>query len=246
MYGGELELVFDDLMHRYTVNGVRIPSVTTILGITAKPALMFWAANMAADYFKNSIKPGEVYDEVRLLKIWSEAKKAHTNKKEDAATVGTLTHAWVESFIKGERPEMPLNDQVRGSVERFLSWAREHKVKFLSAEQPVYSRKYNYCGTADFFCVVDGKLLLGDLKTSNSLYYNSMGSQLAAYIIARSEEFPEEKFDGAVLVRVGKDDGELEIWNITVEEMELFKTNFMNSLNLYNSEDEIKKTYGKS
>lgn len=245
MYGGEVELVFDDLMHRYTIEGVKVPSVTSILGIVAKPALMFWAANMAADYFKACVQPGVSYDEVQLQSFWSNAKKAHAQKKEDASTVGSFTHAWVESFIKGEKPELPVNPQVRGSVERFMSWVKDHNVKFLSAEQPVYSRKNGYCGTADFFCVVDGKLLLGDLKTSNAMYYDSMGSQLAAYIMARKEEYPEEQFSGAVLVRVGKEDGELEIWNIDNEQMKLFEKNFTNCLNLYNSEEEVKKLYEK-
>ena len=213
MYGGEVELVFDSILHRYSVSGKKVPGVTSIIGNTIpKPALMYWAANMAADYWKEQVKPGKSYDEIQLEQFWLASKKAHTQRKEDAGTVGSFTHRWVEDYIKGKNPELPLNPQMLSSVNSFMEWVNTHKVKFLSAEQPVYSRKYNYCGTADFFCHIDGELWLGDSKTSNAIY-EEMKIQTSAYLEARLEEYPEEKYAGCVIVKVGKEDGELEVCN---------------------------------
>ena len=41
-------LVFDDRRHRYTLDGQRIPSVTTILNTVNKPGLPYWAAGLVA------------------------------------------------------------------------------------------------------------------------------------------------------------------------------------------------------
>jgi hypothetical protein len=215
MYGGEVTLNFESLTHRYTLGGKRIPSVTTILGETsAKPALLFWASNCASDYWRDNIKPGEKYDEIQIEKLWKEAKKAHTTKKEDAAAVGSLSHRFVEDFIRGKSPQLPTNEISRAACQRFLDWVKEHDVKFLSAEQMIYSREHNYCGQADFFCVIDGKLYLGDLKTSNAIYDEYL-EQVCAYKQARSEEYKREVFDGCVIVRVGKTEGELEVKYVT-------------------------------
>lgn len=246
IYGGELTLVFNSETHRYTVDGEKIPSVTGILGIVNKPALLYWAANMASDYWKESIEVGCTYDEVQLEMIWANAKKAHKVKKDESCLVGNLVHRWCEQYIKGEHPIMPTNPQVLGSVERFLKWIKDNDVKFLSSEQAVFSRLNKYCGTVDFFCVIKGKLLIGDIKTSNAIYHNSMGSQLAAYLAARTEEYPQEKYSGGILLRVGKESGELEPWGISLSEMQLFHKNFINCLNLTRTEAEIKKIYAQT
>jgi len=46
LYGGRIILEYDDDKHSYTVNGNYVPSVTGILNVIAKPALIPWALNM--------------------------------------------------------------------------------------------------------------------------------------------------------------------------------------------------------
>lgn len=245
MYGGECELTFESLTHRYTLNGAKVPSVTTILGATSpKPALLFWASNMASDYWKEHILPGGIYDEIQLEQIWKEAKRAHTIKKEDAAAVGSLSHRFVEDFIGGKNPSLPMNEISRAACQRFIDWVKEHNVKFLSAEQMILSRTKGYCGQADFFCVIDGKLWLGDLKTSNAIYDEYL-EQVCAYKQARNEEFPSESFAGCVIVRVGKTEGELEV--VYVTEMDKYIKTFNARVSLYQAMEESKtpSRYGK-
>lgn len=233
MYGGEVTLQFESLMHKYTLAGKSIPSVTTIISATEpKPALLYWAANMASDWWKEHITPGKGYDEIQLETIWKEAKKAHTIKKEDAASIGSLTHKFVEDYVNGKKPGLPYNEISKGACERFMDWVKENKVQFLSSEQPIYSRKWGYCGTADFFCVIDGKLYLGDLKTSNALY-DSYSEQVFAYQQARKEEYPTEMFSGCVIVRVGKEDSSFETKFITQEEGVKYLDTFNCRVELY-------------
>jgi len=211
LYNGKVEMKFDSYWHKYTVDDVEngivgkpALSVTKGLGIIAKPQLMYWAVNMAVASFKDSVQPGKSYDELELAKILETAKRAHQHKKSDAGDAGTLLHNWVEDFINKENPKIPVNKMLRESVRKFLKWTVDNKVEFLLAEQPVYSRKYCYAGTLDFICKMNGKLYIGDLKTSKAVYLGQK-LQTAAYRGARVEEYPDEEYAGQLIVRIGKD-----------------------------------------
>lgn len=208
LYNDTVKLEFDSFRHRYTDDQGKVTSVTTALSIINKPALVNWAANMAVEYIAEQIEPGKSYDELQLDAIWEGGKRAHYQKKISAAGLGTFVHKWIERYIKGEDPEMPVNEGLQLSVNQFLEWVKKHDVKFLCSEQPIYSKKFRYTGTLDFICFIDGKMYIGDLKTTSGIY-SEMWIQTSAYRKARTEEFPKEKYAGQIIIRVGKD-GEFE------------------------------------
>jgi hypothetical protein len=223
LYNSEVELVFDSFRHSYHVNDSlngkfqeKVPSVTTALSILNKPALVNWAANMAADSIKESLKPGVPYDELEIQAIIEAGRKAHYQRKTDAGLTGTFVHKWVEDYIKGNNPGMPINQNLKDAINRFLEWKEKHQVEFLLSEQQIYSRKYNYTGTLDFICKVDDKMYIGDLKTSTGIYPEYL-VQTAAYRQARVEEFPDEVYAGQLIVRIGKEDGAFEFAKVTDE-----------------------------
>jgi hypothetical protein len=248
LYNGEVELMFQAYGHKYTVTDKKrgfvdkkVRSVTQANDIIAKPALIGWAARMAAEYFKDQIEPGKSYDEIQLVTIFESAKGAHWKKKVDAGNLGTFVHNWVEDYINGKNPAIPVNKKLKDAVQRFLDWQKAHKVGFLLSEQQVYSRKYIYTGTLDFICKIDGKMYIGDLKTSSGIF-PEMLIQTAAYRFARSEEYPKEKYVGQVIVRVGKEDGELEVAVIKSDEWyKIMFTAFVAALKLSESIDLIKE-----
>ncbi len=243
IYGGELVVNFNQGDHIYKINGVRIPSVTGIIGIVDKPFLIGWAARMAAENFRSRIIPGVPVTAEELDELYEESRAAHRAKKTEAGDIGTKVHNWCEMYIKGSRPEMPTDERVLAAVQKFLNWVEENDVKFLSSEQIVYSRLHNYVGTVDFFCVIKGKLYIGDIKTANAIYMNSNFSQIASYLAARQEEYPQEKYSGGILLRLGKDNSELEVKQLSIAELQLFHKNFINCLYLYQTEMEIRKLY---
>lgn len=240
LYGGTVDIVFESFRHQYTCEGRVIPGCTTALGILSKPALLYWAANMASDYWRDNIKPGQSLDEIQIDQLWQRAKKAHTQKKTDSASLGSFVHKWVEEYIKGTNPELPINPEMRGSVQKFLDWVKEHKVEFLLSEQLVFSKEYEYAGTTDFICKIDGKLWLGDLKTSNGIY-DEYVAQCASYLNARVEEFPGEAYSGIIIVRVGKDDAELETLTKETGDLDPYFRLFLNCLATYRSLKEIEE-----
>lgn len=194
---------------RYKLDGKSMTGVTTICNIQSKPFLIAWAASEAYKECVNLPKD-------KIAEIIKSKQYAHTRKSDNSKDKGTLAHKEVEKFInnyletgKYIRAEIE-DEEVKTSVERFYDWAETNNVEFLGSEISVYSALHFFAGTFDFVCKLDGKLLLGDFKTSKSIddtYY----AQGAAYAIAVEENNPEVKFDGIIIVRstLSKDD---QVW----------------------------------
>ncbi len=240
LYGGEVELLFDSFKHLYTFNNKKVTSVTQALSIINKPALVAWAANSAIEYVSTQIEAGKQYDELQLQAIFEAGRKNHYNKKQEAGNLGTFVHKWVEDYIKGNNPAMPVNVELQDSIKKFLGWVEKHKVTFLLSEQQIFSRKYNYTGTLDFICKIEGEMYVGDLKTSSGIYPEYL-IQTAAYRFARVEEYPDEKYKGQLIVRVGKDGSfEFAVMRDDVWYSKMFVA-FMAALKLQESMENIKE-----
>lgn len=203
LYGGKVDVKFYPESHRYYVNGKSAPGVTTIIGMKDKSqALIPWAINCYTDFLAPHI--GDTLTEDLVL----EGARQHTIYKKEAADFGTKIHDWCEKYIKAKilgsgLPEMPEDKAVQIGVNAFLEWENEHKIKFISSERPVYSKKYHYVGTLDIEAKIDGHLCLVDLKSSNALY-NSVNLQTAAYRAADEEE-SDRKYHGRWAVRLAKE-----------------------------------------
>ena len=204
LYKGEVTLDFDSVKHVYLANGEKAESVTTILNVIAKPALVQWSAKMASEYIERNLVPGKAYDEIEIKDLCRKASFAHREHKQTAADIGSLVHEWIETFIKMKgKMGNPMHPEVKAGIEAFKQWIEENHVEFHESEQKVYSRKYNFSGTFDFIATVNGKRMMGDIKTSSGIY-NEMFLQTSAYQLARQEENPEEIFEGHVIVNCKK------------------------------------------
>lgn len=146
-----------------TADGTRVPSVTTILGELAKPALVPWAWKLGTQGID-----------------WK-------TYRDSLADVGTLTHAMILAHLKGETPEPLLadyppeqSDAAQNCFLSYLNWASGHDVKPTLIETPMVSEDFQYGGTFDFFGEVDGALTLMDFKTGKDIYPEHF-YQLAGY-----------------------------------------------------------------
>ena len=185
--------------HMYYIGGVRKTGVTTYCGIKDKArALVPWATELARDHLLTCIAKGKVEEADIYV-----ACALHEEKKKAAADLGSKAHEWVEAYINGEKPEMPEQKEVQIAVTAFLEWVDANKVKFLSSERVVYSKKHDYVGKMDIEAKVNGELCLIDIKTSNGLY-NEYFMQTAAYVMADQEE-SKRKYEGRWLIRIAKE-----------------------------------------
>lgn len=192
--------------HMYFISGKRKTGVTTYVGIKDKSrALMSWKGQRVVDYLLKKIKNGGIDERAICI-----ASYIDEIEKEEAADIGESIHNWAEQYINFKlkkskvAPEMPELKNVQVGVNAFLDWEKQHKVKFLSSERVVYSKKYDYIGKMDIEAVIDGDLCLVDLKSSNGLY-NTVNMQTAAYLKADEEE-SDRKYVGRWAVRLSKHD----------------------------------------
>lgn len=210
LYNNKIEIKFNPNNHSYWLIGklgrlTRLTGVTTYLGILDKPALIPWAVGLTVDYIRDHL---DVINQ-EPNKILKEAQDEAQKQRDIAAEIGKAIHAWIESHIKGEEPEMPQDPKVLQGVNAFLDWVADNKVKFLWSEKIVYSKKFGYVGTADLGVQIGKKKYLADIKTGNGIYTEAI-LQTAAYLEAINEENQwikntKEKYDGRIIIRISKE-----------------------------------------
>lgn len=200
LYKGKVDIKFFPNSHIYKVNGKSVTGVTTILGMYDKSgALVIWATELFRDHLLDLIGKGNVIGEDHVY----EGCDLHNKKKIQAADIGTEVHDWIEAHIKNENPAMPKSREAQIGVNSFLDWVAANKVKFLSSERVVYSKKHDFIGKMDIEAKVNGKLCLIDIKTSNGIY-NTYYMQTAAYARADEEE-SGRKYEGRYIIRLSKE-----------------------------------------
>ena len=194
-------LTFDEKKHAYTLDGKLLQGVTSIIdGTSSKANLIDWAANMAVDYVRDNSIPTELGRVVQpdTLEL---ARKAHTRRKESAGQKGTDAHALVEEYIKWCLTDptskfSPNSVKDFEAIRPFIQWAQENDVRFIAAEQRLYSETHKFAGTCDFvYLDKDGKLTIGDLKTFPKMWSADPFIQMGAYSLAWAEltgERPEQ------------------------------------------------------
>ena len=195
------EFKFHAGRHMYTLDGKPLMGVTSVLGVIAKPALIGWAARMAADYVLENLKDMDNLEQVCEL-----AKNAHARKRDEGAEKGTDIHAWIEEWIVGKNPEMPKDEGPRKQIEEFLKWATENKVEFLESEKRMYSEKHWIAGTCDAIAMIDGKKYVVDFKTQSKMWDKTPFLQMAGYRIML-EEMGEKDYEGGCVVLLPKEGG---------------------------------------
>lgn len=163
--------------HSYFIDGAKVDGVTTILSKgLPKPALVQWAANMAADY------TADHWDELAELAPSERRKlvsKAHEASRNAAAAQGTRVHALAEKLAAGDEVAVP--DQLAGYVEACVKFLDDFDVQPVLTEASVFSRKWGYAGTLDMIADLNGKRWLLDWKTNKSGPFGDTAFQLAAY-----------------------------------------------------------------
>ena len=170
--------------HRYWVNGEGpYPSVTTILDVLHKPALIEWLQNQTAipamlhlpELIGKSVEEGV------------EAIRAYPRSiRDNAAKLGTSVHLLADMVPRASEsdakafevsPEaFPYLEAFRG----FLAFLEAQGGRIISSEHAVWNKTEGYAGTYDLIVSLWDELWLLDVKTGRG-YYPDYGLQLTAY-----------------------------------------------------------------
>lgn len=183
-------------------DGTRVPSVTTILGVVDKPALKPWA-----------FAQGRISGRAEALGQPFAASLSEVTK--GALEVGTIVHLMAELDVRGENPDAAipvdldadLREKVSSGFGAYMAWKKGSRVEIVDCEVPVLSERYRYGGTLDFIGKLDGKVILGDFKTSNGIWPEYL-CQLPAYAQAFTETTGTSIDGGFHLLRFSKEHGD--------------------------------------
>jgi len=188
--GESCTLEFDDSNHEYRLSdsGEVIPSATQVLGIIAKPGLVYWAALEGAKHFKASVAEVNVFKEESAYNpvytfgdrsvedVAKGISSAHSKVANDAAGIGSVVHNYIERCIKFKlngkikAPSMPSDEQAQKSINAFLDWHKSNNVNWISSEEKVMHPQLKYAGTVDAVAEVNDEFCVIDFKTSSKVY----------------------------------------------------------------------------
>ena len=163
--------------HSYTIDGTKVPGVTTIIGdALPKPALINWAGNVTAAYAVDHWPElGELPPSQRLERL----KKAKYEDRDQAARRGTEVHALAEALARGEEVDVP--EELAGHVEAYVDFLNSWEPVVVLSETVVANRAIGYCGTLDLIADMRHQRWLLELKTTRSGIFPESALQACAY-----------------------------------------------------------------
>lgn len=163
--------------HSYTLDGHKIPGVTTVIGdVLAKPGLVTWAARATAQY---AIDNWAHLSGLKSIPRYEELQDAPNRTRNKAADQGKRIHALAEKVAKGLEVEVP--DELLVPVDAYARFLDRWGFETVVTEAPVCNLGYRYGGTLDLICTSDrfGTALV-DTKTGKGIY-DDHALQQAAY-----------------------------------------------------------------
>ncbi len=173
----------------YTINGKAAPGVTTIVrAASSKEGLIQWSANEAVKFVEKHLKKIKHIDDLKEFgSVLDEAKTAWKTIRDKAGDKGTNVHLTIADYVDDcieSKEVFELTETSR--ISAFSKWAIQNKVQFLKSEVRLTSETHWFGGKFDLLFEMDGKIWLGDIKTSKSVYPDNY-AQLGGYNILCKE-----------------------------------------------------------
>ncbi len=162
----------------YWIDGQPYVSVTEVLKVLDKPALMRWYGKqvylaMLADPSLNE----------------SDALSAPYAISGSAKARGSTGHSIVEAYKQTKNYIEGIDEKYRGYAQAFYQWTKDNHVHIVEHERTVVSKKFGYAGRLDLLVQLNGSpdLVVADVKTGKDIYSEAF-LQLSAYRQALSED----------------------------------------------------------
>jgi hypothetical protein len=178
----------------YWMKGKPYVSVTNVLKVLDKPALVYWSNREI--YRAMMVNPG----------LSQEEAMAAPYKTSDAAkSRGTTVHSLVENYKHGLDYLEKVDAFFKPYAEAFHSFVEDHKLEVIENERSVISKKYGYAGTLDMLAHIGGtdKVYIFDIKTGKDVYPEAF-LQMSAYRQALDEAGVKVDGMGVILLKTGQ------------------------------------------
>lgn len=159
----------------HTKTGKRVPGVTTIINrFKNSSGLLYWA-----------FEQGKKAERGEVERLYEERDKA--------GEAGTLAHEFVETYIKDGIIKFDYSSlsikyncsfdtikQAEQGFENFKKWFDQSNLTVAHTEVQLVSEEHKFGGCNDLILSDNGRLAIGDIKTSNAIYPDHL-IQIAAY-----------------------------------------------------------------
>jgi len=169
-------------------DGTKLPSVTNILSVIGKPALITWSANVerelviqaAANLYLDvhGTPPMSRMAFITTLQSRIGAERAGQKELNKAGEIGSQIHAMIEwdlrcKMLEKVGPSPHVCDKAMWAYMSWQDWAKSVHLKPIYIEQTVWSRTHGYAGTLDLLAEVNGVETVLDWKSGKAVYMES-------------------------------------------------------------------------
>jgi hypothetical protein len=192
-------------------SGLKVPGVTSVLGMLPKDFLRYWAAKMVAEEAVadlGTVVSIALRDPAAAIDFLKRAPDRNTKK---AADTGTDAHAIFETMAKG-KPAGRVHPDLEPFVRHFGEYLDVVQPEYHYMEETVWSDSRGpslaYAGSFDAFATIQGERVWLDNKTTRSGIHDEVGLQLAGYRYADNilrpdgSRIPMPKADGGAVLHI--------------------------------------------
>jgi ATP-dependent exoDNAse (exonuclease V) beta subunit len=163
----------------YQVDGLTLPSVSTILKVIAKPNLVAWARRTTLTMVRELLEEGLSVETALAL-----AEVEPERQRDLAAQRGGLAHEAIACALAGK----PYPSEWEPWVEAGRSFLDDFGLQVVAIERVLVSKRHGFAGSCDVVALgVDGGLVVIDWKTGRYAHLPEAALQVGAYCLALQE-----------------------------------------------------------
>lgn len=160
---------------------IKVPGVTSVVGMTPKEFLTYWNAKIVAETaveHRDTVLELAKKDPMGAVDYLKGAPRRYTKA---AADLGSTAHSYFERLARGEEiRDRHVHADVKPHVRWFREFLDEMQPEFIHLEETVWSDQHQYAGSFDAIARIGEEVVGLDWKTSKSVY-DSVALQLSAY-----------------------------------------------------------------
>lgn len=207
-------------------SSIKVPGVTSVVGMLPKPFLGPWQAKMVAEEAVNNfatlasfLSQGTPAGRTAAVDWLKNTARRYTNSRAD---LGTEAHDIFEQMASGTTPRA--HPDFDGFVANFSAFLDEFQPEFLYTEETVWSETegLGYAGSFDAVAKIAGEVVYLDYKTGKSVYPD-VALQLSAYrfadYIIRPDggRVPLPQADGGAVLSIHETPGDWSLYPVRVD-----------------------------
>jgi ATP-dependent exoDNAse (exonuclease V) beta subunit len=163
----------------YQVDGLTLPSVSTILKVIAKPNLVAWARRTTLTMVRELLEEGLSVETALAL-----AEVEPERQRDLAAQRGGLAHEAIACALAGK----PYPSEWEPWVEAGRSFLDDFGLQVVAIERVLVSKRHGFAGSCDVVALgVDGGLVVIDWKTGRYAHLPEAALQVGGYCLALQE-----------------------------------------------------------